>query len=285
MEELDRSHFSHFFDLTEFCVGHIQQCYEDDGREEEKEDSLELIELVLKYGVLLLSATGTRINEDQMLLSVVESVQRLTTSMMRDRERASTTVTRCGPLAFDISKECLAYYVEHHFRTSDISAIFGCSSRTIKRMSKYGLLRFTPTSNESIDAAVKDITSLFPRSGEKMVSGRLQAYGIRVSLQRARDSLQRVDPLGIHAPCRNILHCRKYQVASSNALWHLDGYHKLIRWKVIIHSCIDEFSRLIVYLKVAPNNLATTVLECFRQEIREYGLPSLVFVWTEEEKI
>ena len=110
---------------------------------------------------------------------------------MRERDSASVTATRRGSFSFDITEERLALYVEQRFRTSDISAMFGCSNRTIeRRMVKYGLLRFIPISNESLDAAVKDITSLFPRSGEKMISGRLQAYGIRVSRQRVRDSLQ-----------------------------------------------------------------------------------------------
>ena len=53
----------------------------------------------------------------------------------------------------------------------------------------------------------------------------------------------------------------------------MDGYHKLIRWKLVIHGEIDGYSRLITYLKVAPNNLATTVLNAFLQAVREFGLP------------
>ena len=91
-----------------------------------------------------------------------------------------------------------------------------------------------------------------------------------------RDSLLRVDPTGLHARCRNILHRRKYQVASPNALWHLDGYHKLIRWKLIVHGCIDGYSRLIVYLKVASNNCSATVIKYFLDGVQEYGLPSRI---------
>ena len=29
-----------------------------------------------------------------------------------------------------------------------------------------------------------------------------------------------------------------------NSLWHLDGHHSLIRWKILIHGCIDGFSRI-----------------------------------------
>jgi len=33
-----------------------------------------------------------------------------------------------------------------------------------------------------------------------------------------------------------------------NSLWHTDGLHCLIRWRFVIHSGINVFSRLIVYL-------------------------------------
>ena len=57
----------------------------------------------------------------------------------------------------------------------------------------------------------------------------------------------------------------------------MDGYHKLIRWKLVIHGSIDGYSRLITYLKVATNNLATTVLNsAFFPAVREFDLPSHV---------
>ena len=171
----------------------------------------------------------------------------------------------------------LTYFVEQGFRICDIAAIFGCSRKTIeRRMTKYGIGRYTPVSNEHLDRLVEEITTLFPRCGEKTIAGRLSAGGIRIPRQRVRDSILRVDPIGLHARCRNILHRRKYQVASPNALWHLDGYHKLIRWKLVVHGGIDGFSRLIVYLKVAPNNCSSTVLKCFLEGVQEFGLPSRV---------
>ena len=149
--------------------------------------------------------------------------------------------------------------------------MFGCSRRTIeRRMKKYELshLNSMSVSDAHLDSLVKEITFLFPKCGEKTVNGRLRSCNIRVPRQRIRDSLRRVDPSGIRERCRGVLHRRRYQVTSPNALWHLDGYHKLIRWRLVIHGGIDGYSRLVTYLKVAPNNLSSTVLSAFLQAVR-----------------
>ena len=58
-----------------------------------------------------------------------------------------------------------------------------------------------------------------------------------------------------------------------NGLWHIDGYHKLIRWRIVIHGGIDGYSRLPVYLQPSINNQADTVLNCFLSAVATYGLP------------
>ncbi len=68
----------------------------------------------------------------------------------------------------------------------------------------------------------------------------------------------------------------EYSVPAPNSLWHLDGYHKLIRWGLVIHGGIDGYSRLITYPRVSTNNRSGTVLKCFLEAVHEYGLPSRV---------
>ncbi|KIK25392.1 hypothetical protein PISMIDRAFT_96746, partial [Pisolithus microcarpus 441] len=34
---------------------------------------------------------------------------------------------------------------------------------------------------------------------------------------------------------------QKYYVKQPNAVWHIDGHHKLICWGIIIHGFIDGF--------------------------------------------
>ena len=69
---------------------------------------------------------------------------------------------------------------------------------------------------------------------------------------------------------------RTYSVDGPNALWHLDGNHKLIRYRLVIHSAIDGFSRLITFLQCSDNNRSETVLDAFINATQEYGIPSRV---------
>ncbi len=57
-------------------------------------------------------------------------------------------------------------------------------------------------------------------------------------------------------------------------LWHIDGYHRLIKWRIVIHGGIDGYSRLPIYMKASTNNRAETVLDSFLSAVHEYGLSS-----------
>ena len=147
-----------------------------------------------------------------------------------------------------------------------------------RRIHEYGLSNhiFSEMEDSELDKMVGDIVTLFPKCGEKTVNGRLRSYGIRVQRERIRESLRRIDPSGVRSRCRNVLHRRVYKVFSSNALWHIDGYHKLIQWRFVIHGGIDGYSRLMMYLKASTNNSANTALNAFLSATEEYGLPSRV---------
>lgn len=109
-----------------------------------------------------------------------------------------------------------------------------------------------------------------------MTDARLHCQGILVQRERIRESLRRVDPMGCQLRKRIALHRREYQVKSPNALWHLDGHHKLIRWRIVTHGGIDGYSRLVTYLHVSTNNRAETVLSAFSKAVDEFGLPTRI---------
>ena len=65
---------------------------------------------------------------------------------------------------------------------------------------------------------------------------------MHVQRSRIRSSLQRIDPRGVRNRFHATLYRRQYCVPMPNSLWRIDGYHKLIRWRLIIHGGIDGFS-------------------------------------------
>lgn len=56
----------------------------------------------------------------------------------------------------------------------------------------------------------------------------------------------------------------------------MDSNHKLIMFRLVIHACIDGYSRRLIYIEVANNNKARTVLNMFIKGTRECGLPKRV---------
>ena len=126
-----------------------------------------------------------------------------------------------------------------------------------RRLQELGLeqiQRYSTLSDADLDRQVIDIHCRHPDSGCRMVEGVLRSEGVLVQRERVRQSLCRVDPTGSQRRLDRALHRRQYQVPSPNALWHIDGNHKLVRWHFVIHGCTDGFSRFIVYLKGYSNN-------------------------------
>ena len=123
---------------------------------------------------------------------------------------------------------------------------------------------------------VTEIRSLTPNIGQQRLVGALRSRNIHVQRWRVRKCLRELDPLGTALRWRSAIFRRKYSVPTPNALWHIDGNHKLIRYRLVVHVCVDGFSRLIIYVHCACNNRAETVMEQFLEGVRNYGLPSRV---------
>jgi hypothetical protein len=71
-------------------------------------------------------------------------------------------------------------------------------------------------------------------------------------------------------------HRRRYCVPGANSLWHIDGHHALIRWRIVTHGGIDGFSRLIVFLQSSTNNRAETVAQLFMSATEQFGFPDRI---------
>ena len=92
--------------------------------------------------------------------------------------------------------------------------------------------------------------------------------------QDLRDSIHRVDGDRTQQRRARIIQRRIYSADHPNYVWHIDGHHKLIRWRFVIHTSIDgSGSHTITYIRCSDNNRAHTVLELFREGVASFGLP------------
>lgn len=63
-----------------------------------------------------------------------------------------------------------------------------------------------------------------------MMVGSLRSKGFTVQRDRVAGSLRRVDPIGSSNRKKHALKRRVYFAPGPNAVWHMDGNHKLIRY-------------------------------------------------------
>ena len=125
-----------------------------------------------------------------------------------------------GRPSLPVNKEQLVFLRSINFTWADISTILGPSVQI-----------------------VLDVIRQFPNAGEAMLTGHLLSLGIHVQREKLRLCILRVRG---HSYLPPRIYRRTYSVPGPNYLWHTDGNHKLIRYRMAIHG-IDRFSRLITY--------------------------------------
>ena len=132
---------------------------------------------------------------------------------------------------------------------------------------------FSDISDQQLDRLVRRIKLQHPYDGERLMIGHLAREGVRVERTRLRGSIHRIDPINTAIRRSVAIRRRVYHSNGPNHTWHIDGNHKLIRWRLVIHGGIDGFSRTIVYLHCANNNRAQTVVTQFCKATSAYGIP------------
>lgn len=120
---------------------------------------------------------------------------------------------------------------------------------------------FSRISDQNLDLLIKTFQHTKPDSGIRYLVGFLRHHGLKVQKERIRASIGRVDRLGQKIRHRRTAKAqrKRYNVSRPNALWHIDGHHKMILWGIVIHGCIDGYSRTVrifYYIRYKLSELA-----------------------------
>jgi hypothetical protein len=180
-------------------------------------------------------------------------------------------------LILDLDK--VMFLISVGFKMKDIAKCFLIDRTTLwrkLRQMNVDLYKFTEIDDNQLALEIEDICKRHPNTGISMMHGYLKARGIIVQNRRIQDILREMDPGNSGLRWGFVAYRRKYSVPGPNSLWHIDGHHAFIRWRMVTHGGIDGYSRLIVYLKCSGNNRAETVLSLFEEATENYGTPSRV---------
>uniref|UniRef100_A0A3Q3H2N7 Integrase catalytic domain-containing protein n=1 Tax=Kryptolebias marmoratus TaxID=37003 RepID=A0A3Q3H2N7_KRYMA len=223
--------------------------------------------------------TASTSTATQQPLAVTEN-RRTTGTRKLSNVRSSSM--RAGRPPLDVPGEILTTFAMAGLPTRQMSDRCGVSSRTIQRRLAQENLRksdlYSTINDEDLDTLVMEIKRVHPNAGYKIMLGHVRSRGINIQRHRLRASMRRLDPEAILMRRLSIQTARRrqYSVPAPNSLWHIDGNHKLIRWRIVVHGGVDGFSRLIVYLDASTNNRALTVLHSFISAVGQYDVPSRV---------
>jgi hypothetical protein len=143
-----------------------------------------------------------------------------------------------------------AFKKERRISTSVLASILGINRKTLRaRMTELDIdPSYTPISDEELDGLVSQYLQEHPTGGRAYVIGRLRsANSLKIQRQRVINSMNRLDQLGqgMRQRVGKKKKRRPYQVPRPNALWHIDGHHKLISWGIVIHGVADGYSRTV----------------------------------------
>ena len=162
-----------------------------------------------------------------------------------------TCTRKCGRPRKNINPEVLhdAFQKGRRISTTVLASILGIDRKTLQvRKNEMGIeSSFDEISNNDLDKLIQEYRQEYPAAGRSYVIGHLRAaHSLRIQRHRVIDSMNRIDRLG-----QGMQHVgrkkerRQYQVPRPNALWHIDGHHKLIAWGIVIHGVADGYSRKV----------------------------------------
>ena len=160
-----------------------------------------------------------------------------------------------------------------NFTNRAIALHFRVTARTVANtLARFGVHRHSRVNAAELEDRINEIRQTH-NYGIVRTVGALRAAGVRISRERVRQVLRR---LRGGRPAINPIRRRRYVAPGPNSVWHLDTHHKLGRWGIYLHGCIDGYSRFCVYLHAASTFTKREAALMFAQAAATYGVPAHV---------
>lgn len=116
----------------------------------------------------------------------------------------------------------------------------------VLNLRKYDIHReYSNMSDAALDQIVREYRLHRPDSGIRYVHGHVRDKGHLVQRERVKNSLKRLNAVGVQIRRRNAIVRKVYESLGPNLVWHMDGHHKLILWGIVIHGMIDGYCRTV----------------------------------------
>ena len=151
-----------------------------------------------------------------------------------------------GRPVIEVSIEKIEYLRNLRFTWTKISEILGVSRSTLyRRLDEEGVnltCRYSNIDDHELDRTVESIKLTHPNDGERLLIGHLRRLNIILPRSRVRASIHRVDPINTAIRRSLAIRRRVYYVSGPNSLWHIDGHHKLIKYRFVstVLLCMEE---------------------------------------------
>lgn len=155
----------------------------------------------------------------------------------------------------------------------------GCHRNTLshwRRRVEYSDDLLTITDAE-LDVLVAKVLEGRKNEGQMELWARLQGMGYDITRQRVRNCIDRVQHEEKEERKKKKRKRKVYESAGPHHCWHIDGWHKLIRYNMVVHGCIDGYSRTLIYLTIMDNNRSKSTMQLFDAAVKEHQVPAAVY--------
>ena len=156
-----------------------------------------------------------------------------------------------GRPRLDVCIEDILSLRSFNYSWTKVARMLNISRHTLyRRLQEYGIDTdgFTDISDSELDQLLTDVKTEHPNIGEVMLQGHLLHMGVKVPRAKLRSAIHRTDHANTIRRQSHVINHRVYSTPHPNGVWHIDGNHKLIRWRLVIHAGVDSSSRCVVHI-------------------------------------